>query len=119
MKTLEGMKKATISATSKKEADNLNVKPSHEKPNLSQTQVKRKNKHKTNKAHKRKALKILSRHKKYLQEVGWYKEEHQKSSLPSKPSYSIMHALKDGSQYSCILGHTDQVYAFIRKMQSR
>ena len=51
---------------------------------------------KSNQNTKKRALKVLERHCKYLKEMDMYNEVNFKPSMPTTPSFSIMHSLEEG-----------------------
>ena len=51
---------------------------------------------KVNMKTKKAALKIMSNHMKYLVNMNFFNERYLKPSMPTKPSFSLMHSLKDG-----------------------
>ena len=51
---------------------------------------------KTNQSAKKQVLRILRRHVSYLEDMNMFNKENFHPSMPTTPSYSIMHSLEDG-----------------------
>ena len=90
--------------TSKTKETSIATKPSPARENtepvlLNKNGQKRKRKAarlKVNQNSKKLTLKVLGRHISYLKEMGMYNEDNFNPSMPTTPSFSLMHSLEDG-----------------------
>jgi phosphotransferase system IIA component len=57
---------------------------------------KKKQKQKVNNQWKKGDIDALKQHKQYMESLGWYNSTNWNPFMPTKPSYSIMHSLREG-----------------------
>ena len=67
-----------------------------ERLSIAEKKKKKHLKQKRNNQLKKGAIIALKEHKQFMESLGWYNSINMKLSMPTKPSYSIMHSLKQG-----------------------
>jgi hypothetical protein len=71
-------------------------KPIIETLSKAEKNQKKRNKQRINNQFKRNAIDALKEHQLFMDALGWYKSTNWNSLMPTKPSYSIMHSLREG-----------------------